>query len=486
MIGLRRALVFSTGERYFSILANFATLAAVSRILTPEEIGVSVVGMAIVGIAMAAREFSSGSYLIQRASLTREETRSAFGAMLLVTTTISLVLALTAPTIAEVYGDARLLPYLRLISVSLFLELVSVPIVALLRREMAFGRVALISTSATAVASVVAISLALLGFSYMSFAWAWLSSAIMAGVLALALGGRAWLFVPRFSGWRGMMTFGGYNGLICVLQKAFEAAPYLLLGRILSVDAAALYSRGAMLCQLPDKIVLGGAITVVLPAFSAAAREGHSLREPYLRAIALVTAIQWPALLVLAALAFPIVDVLLGSQWRSTVPLVQIIAVASLWSFCFELNYPVLVAVGAVRDVLARALIVFPISAAVICGASTFGLHAVAWSMMLIMPFQALVSLWFVCRRIGIGWRDIVAAIWRSSAVAVAAALAPSAVGLASTQRFEPGIAPAAFGGMIAVAVWFKALQALRHPLYAEVEAFLPVLSTRRRRSRPA
>jgi O-antigen/teichoic acid export membrane protein len=486
MTGVRRAVLLSTGERYISILVNFATIAVVSRILTPGEIGVSVIGMAVVGIAMAAREFSSGSFLIQRPSLSRDDIRSAFGVMIVANATISVVLALAAPHVATIYDDPRLLPYLRLISVSLFIELISFPIITLLRREMAFGRVAAINLSGAAAASVVTIGLALLGFSYMSFAWAWFASAIVAGALALALGGQAWSFVPRFSGWRAMVAFGGYNATICMLQKAYEAVPYLLLGRILSVDAAALYSRSMMLCQLPDKIVLGGAIAAVLPAFSAEARHGRSLKEPYLRAIALATAIQWPALLVLAALAFPIVDVLLGDQWHPIAPLVQIIAVASLWSFCFELNYPVLVAVGAVRDVFLRSLIVFPLSAAVICGAASFGLHAVAWSMMLIMPFQALVSLQFVRRRIGISWHEIILAVWRSGVVAVAAALVPVAFGFAATPLFQTGIGFAALSGTVAVAVWFVLLRTLSHPLYAEIKAVLPVLRPARRRTIPA
>ena len=119
-----------------------------------------------------------------------------------------------------------------------------------------------------------------------------------------------------------------------------------MLGRILSLDAAAYFSRGVMLCQLPDKLYLQGVVSVILPAFSAHIREGRTLREPYLRAIALITGIQWPALVVLALLAHPAVQILFGSQWYGVVPLVQVMAIAAMFSFSFELNYPVLVSTG--------------------------------------------------------------------------------------------------------------------------------------------
>ena len=60
---MRRALFFTTSERYLGLNANFATIAVVSRILTPSEIGVSVLAMAIISFALAAREFATTNVL---------------------------------------------------------------------------------------------------------------------------------------------------------------------------------------------------------------------------------------------------------------------------------------------------------------------------------------------------------------------------------------------------------------------------------------
>ncbi len=165
-----------------------------------------------------------------------------------------------------------------------------------------------------------------------------------------------------------------------------------------------MYSRGLTICQLPDKVFLAGAISVVLPAFSREARQGRNLKGPYLHALGLITALQWPALLVLAVIAYPVVDILLGHQWHAVAPIAQIMAIASLFSFSFELNYPVLVSIGAMRDIFRRALIVCPISAAIITLAAFHGLQAVALSLLLVIPFQALVSIQFVRRHINIRW----------------------------------------------------------------------------------
>lgn len=475
MIGVKRALLLSTGDRYFALVVNFATVAAISRILSPGEIGVSVVGMAIVGIAMSAREFASGGFLIQQGSLSREMVRGAFTMMLLLTVGVAAVLALAAPFLASAYGEDKLVPYLRLISVCLVIDLVPAQISTLLRRDMAFGRVAAINVTVTVTGAVSTVALALMGFSYMSFAWAWLLSVSVAASLSLAVCPYFWMFKPSFSHWLAMVSFGGYNGATVVLYKVYESLPYLLLGRFVSPDAAALLQRSNMICQLPDKVILGGATSVVLPAFATEVRQGRNLREPYLRAIEFVTALQWPALVTLALIAYPAVDLLLGNQWREVAPLVQIMAIATLFTFSFELNYPVLVSAGAIRDVFRRAVIVFPFSAAAVAGASLIGLEAVAWSLMVVIPFNAFVSLHIVRKRISVTWPDIASALWRSGLVALASALGPLTAAVAAGFSLDMSVGQAAMGCCLAALAWILGLWATRHPLFRELAKAVPV-----------
>jgi hypothetical protein len=44
----------------------------------------------------------------------------------------------------------------------------------------------------------------------------------------------------------------------------------------------------------------------------------------------------------------------------------QIVAMALLFSFTFHLNFPVLIAMGALRDLFIRAVIAWPTSAAIL------------------------------------------------------------------------------------------------------------------------
>jgi O-antigen/teichoic acid export membrane protein len=314
------------------------------------------------------------NYLVAKKDLTAEDVRTAFTVNFLLTIFLCILLVLGAGWVAAFYDEPGLRPYLLLVSLALLIEVVAAPITALMRRELAFGKVAIVSVGSGAAMAGATIALALLGHGYMSFAWSLLVGHATGSTLALVLRGELWIFRPLLTQWRGMLRFGSYHGVNVALFRLFDSLPLLMMGRMISTEAAGLFQRTIMTCQLPDRIFLSGVISVALPAFSVQVREKRNLQLAYLQALEHITAVQWPALVVLAILAHPIVLVLFGEQWLSIVPLVQIVAIGWMFSFSFELNYPLLQALDALRDTLVRALIVWPVSALVIIVALSFGM----------------------------------------------------------------------------------------------------------------
>lgn len=466
--GVRIALLLSTGERYFSLITNFLCIIVISRLMTPEEIGVSVVGLAIMALALSAREFVSTNYLIQEQSLTHEDVQSAFTMTALFTFAMAAILYVSAPGIGSLYEDARLVPYLRVIAFALGFEVVSAPILTLLKREMAFGRLAVISIAGTAVSAVVSIGLASFGFSYMSFAWGWVTAEVVTAGLTLAISPRFWIFRPCFTQCHKILSFGGYNGAMMLMHRLYEQIPYLLLGRLLSLHYVAIYSRSLLLCQLPDKIILGGAGSVILPAFSAEVRKGRDLKSPYLKALQIISGMQWPALCLLAILAHPAVLIVLGNQWLEAVLLVRIMAFALMFSFGFDLNYPILVSLGAVRDMFLRTLIVTPVSILITCVAAFISLEAVAFSLFIVIPFQAWVSLHYIRKHITVPWNEI----GRSLQPSFIVALCSAAPGFAMTLAVPLDgvvVLPIFLCVASAFAGWLFGLWLTAHPLGHEI-----------------
>lgn len=470
MNGIRRALIWASAERYLGLLVNFGTLATVSRMLTPAEVGVSVIGIGIMTIAQSLREFATSEFLIQRAEVTREDARTAFTVLFGLTLAISAALLVQASWVAAFYGEPELSTFIRLIAVTNLLAATSLPITALLRRDMAFGDLAVINVATTLVNGGVTIGLAALGFSYLSFAWALLLASATTCILSLYFRSDFWIFRPLLTSWRSALSFGGYNGALTFLRNGFDSLPQLALARILPLPAIGLYNRALTISGIPDKFILAGIVAVAFPAFASGVREGRPLKQLYLRALSYITAVYWPAMILVALLARPLVEIILGPQWMEAVPLIRIMALASLFWFPSSLTFPVLAAVGAMRDSLIVNLITIPVSAAILVAACVLGgIEAMALSQFVTLPFQIYVSFRFVRRHVPFGWGDLLAALWRSAAAALCSA---AAGGLAMVWMAEPagpsfGAALLALG--LAVFGWGIGLRLTRHPILTEI-----------------
>jgi O-antigen/teichoic acid export membrane protein len=198
-------------------------------------------------------------------------------------------------------------------------------------------------------------------------------------------------------------------------------------------------------------------------------REQPNLKGSYLKAVEYITGVQWPALAVLAILAHPVVGILLGAQWSGIVPLVQIITLGWMFSFAFELNYPLLQSIGALRDTLWRALIAWPLSVFIVAIAILFGLSAVAFSYWITIPFQALVAFYFVRRHVAFSWRDLIAAMHKSTIVTITTAVGPLTVVALSGFQFDISITKALIGIVLAATGWIVGIWFTQHLLMSEV-----------------
>jgi len=467
----------ATGEQYFRLAINFVSILTISRLLTPTEVGVSVIGLGIMTIALGLREFATSDFLIQRAEVTQEDTRASFTVAFLLTALIGSLMFVLAPWFGTFYGEEQLAHFVRVAAVAGLIEATSLPITGLLRRDLAFGTLALINTASAAVVALATIVLALAGFSYMSVAWATLAGAGTTTLLSFYFRPDLSILRPAFRCWGNVLRFGGYQGASFVINRTYEALPQLVLGHLLPHAAVGLYNRAVLVSDIPDKIVLASASYVAFPALAAETRQGRSLKEPYLRALGYITVLFWPALVLLGILAYPTVLILLGDQWLAVVPLLQVMAVAGLAWFPVMLTTPVLMAVGANRDRVLAVLVTRAVSGFVLCCSAYFGVMAMAVSRLATHPFQMVICLWFVRRHVAFPWSDVWVALWKSAVVTVSSAAGPACVVGLSDTGFDLPIAPTVVAVILAVVGWLAGVLATQHSVLLELEKAIHALT---------
>jgi O-antigen/teichoic acid export membrane protein len=466
---IRRSLLFSFVDKYANVALSLTTMAIVARILTPAEVGLFMVASAAVILVETFRDFGVGACIVQERDMTPELVRTAFTIMALLSALLASVLLVSAGPMAAFYGEPELKNMLQIATLGFFMAPFSSPLLALMRRDMAFDRIARINIAAAVINSAATVTFALLGFGSLSFVWASVIAATTTTLLAIQSRPEFWVFRPTLTEWCKVIPFGTWSSIVTLLSMLFDFMPRLILGRTLTFDAVGLYARAVALCQLPERAVLSALQPVILPVLAARVRDGGNLKEPYLLGLAYVSVVQWPALVCLALLADPIIRLLLGSQWLEIVPLVRIVALASLSLFPMYLTYPVLVSVGRVRDMVTASLISLPPSLLIVFGASWLGLDAVALSLFLTGPFQVYVALWFIRQHVPFTWGELARAVYRSALVTLYAAAVPASVIAWSGSKFNLTLPQAAFAGAGALLGWLVGLRLSGHPLDPEI-----------------
>src|SRR4051794_10079354 len=218
----RRAVYISAVARYSDMIVQFVSVMLIARLLTPEEIGVFSISVAVIALAQTLREFGLGAYVVQERELDRSHIRSAFGVALVLAWTIALLITAASGPLAIFYGREGIRDVLLVLALTFLISPIGLPAQAMLIRELQFGKLYLVQLVSSAVQVTASITLATLGFSYLSMAWASLIGGV-AGIAVLSFLKPHLVFMTpslaagrRLAAFRGLPTRGKLVGALRV------------------------------------------------------------------------------------------------------------------------------------------------------------------------------------------------------------------------------------------------------------------------------
>jgi lipopolysaccharide exporter len=468
---VRRAVLMATIGQYISIIVSLVLIAVMSRLMTPAEIGLSVIGLSVTTMVFSLREFVTSDFLIQLETVERQDVCTARTVMLCFTSFLGLVLLLASPTLARFYDNETLKLFLSLTIAAAVIESLAAPNLSLIRRDMEFGTVTLIDTVRILVNALATVGFAVFDWGVMSFAIGALVSSIAATGLALMSRRLWWSFIPSFKSIQALTQFGRYRGATSVVDRFYDALPMVMLGSLMSSAAVGQYNRGVTISNLPDRLVLSSVFSVAFPALAAGVRDKVDIKKSYLRALSFITVVYWPALLMVSIIADPIVHVVLGNGWNDVIPIARLLTLSSIFFFPVVLTYPLLIALNANRSAFAFNMLSRVASAVILFIAAFFGVFAIVASQFISLPLQMVLCFIFVRRYVKFAWWDLCKAILPSAYVSLATIAGPLTVAVCLGFRFDFTLAQTALVCFLAIVGWLIGLKGTQHPFLEEISS---------------
>jgi O-antigen/teichoic acid export membrane protein len=251
---------------------------------------------------------------------------------------------------------------------------------ALLRRQMRFSSLASRDVAAYVLAVPVAITLAWRGAGY----WALVALPLTLNLTAMLL---SWLMVRWIPGLprrdanvRSLITFGGNVAASFLIFNVNNSADNILIGWYWGAGPLGLYSRAYNLLMLPVRHLGAPARSVAIPAFSRVQADPERLARYYLRTVNLFMWIGAPIFGFLFVAATPVIVLTLGSRWRETVPVFQILNICAMGQLLLESTLWLFVSRGQSQRLLKLLLIISPIVIGSYAIGLPFGIKGVALS----------------------------------------------------------------------------------------------------------
>lgn len=438
--------------------AGFATLG---RLLDPAAFGYFAVAAAVYGIAEVLVQFGLRQLVISHnAGHTKEEIAAAAG----LSCAIAVVLCILGLGVAWGAGDLLPAPVTGSF-VPLSLALLIVPFTlgpeAMLQRALHFGLVSIGGVIGVCTEVAVSVSLAFAGYGAVALAWGFFVSQCAMAAFVITAAGSARRVWPSFGAWRHLLGWGTRMTVVQVLPKISEFIVLGSLSVLQSAGTVGLFNRARTIHQLLDRTLLEGIKPVVLPAFSAALRDGVDPARLYRVKLEYMSAVCWPGFALIALLADPLVRVLLGTGWDDAVPAVQILALMGIGlpvtkmsqKFFVALNeMPLYLRIEATREAVRVPLAL--VGAAISLPA--FALAYVAGNLI-----KATGVMRHLNRRIGGpegGYRSIAG---RAGALTVAALIGPVAIRMVDLSP----LTTLALALPLALLGWICAVMVLGHPI---------------------
>lgn len=359
--------------------SRFIFTVLLARLLGPHEYGVAAQATVVIAIVCIVVDQGLSAALIQRPSVSPEMPGATVSINVAIGTLLTVATAAISPLWAAFMNTPVLGPMLAVLSVELVIRSAAITPRAMLIRSMQFRTIAIVDTLGVISGGALGLVAALIWQN----AWAVVIQLIgtdMVGLLAMILLGVAYkpnlhlrpvLELFGFS-WRASATGVLLNSVATNVDNA-------LIGWRWGPVALANYALAYRLLMLPVGLATATVGPVLLSAFSRMTDDIATAGAQMTRTVRALATVSIPAMALIAVAAPQLIAVFFGPQWRSAVPIIQVLTLAGAVQTVYKCSTAsLLLGFGKAAFALRYALLVTIVTTMGIVAGLPFGVFGVA------------------------------------------------------------------------------------------------------------
>lgn len=326
-----KGVVWSSVERFSVQGVQFLVMLVISRLLDPKDFGL--VGMLAIFLAVAQSLIDSGfsQALIRKQNRTEVDNSTVFYFNIVVSAVLYLILYAIAPWVSDFYNEPQLCSLMRVLCLIVIVNSFAVVQRAIYTASINFKTQAKASFIAALASGLVGVWMAYNGYGVWTLVWQQL---LNAGINTLLL----WIYSNWYPRWayswqsfRELFAFGSKLLASGLLNTLYTNIYLLVIGKIFNAASLGYYTQADRFTKLPSSNITGILQRVTYPVLCSIQDDNERLREDYRKLLRLSAFIIFPMMCLLAGVAYPLVELLLGEKWRFAATLIIPLSFNMMW-----------------------------------------------------------------------------------------------------------------------------------------------------------
>lgn len=296
--------------------------------LSPDEFGL--IGMITIFISVSQVFVDSGlsQSLIRKQNCTTIDYSTVFWVNLVIGIVCYLIIWIAAPFIADFYGNTSLIALTRVTSLAIIIGSVTLIQQTILTKDVDFKTLTKSSTTGTLVSGIASLILAFYGFGVWSLVWRGIiNQAVRSAVLWRQNRWKPDLIYSKLT-LKEHFSFGSNILIISLIAAFYRNLSNLIIGKTYSEKILGYYTTADQFSMMPSSTITAITNKVSYPVLSEMQDNDLKLRANINKLITNVMYVSFVVMFGLAAVAEPLIGVVLGDKWLPSVMMFQALCFA--------------------------------------------------------------------------------------------------------------------------------------------------------------
>jgi teichuronic acid exporter len=327
-------------------LVTWLSTLFVIRLLSPSDYGLMAMAGSFIALIAIFNDLGLSAGIVQMSNIEEQEIHQIFTLVLIASLSGFILCYYTAPVVARFYGEHRLVPVIRVMSLNFILSAFFMVPQSLLIREMNFQTKAKVDIVSRITSSILTLILAICSMGVWALVLGEICSYMVRAIGFNLVRRRCLMFVANLTGSLKYLKFGLSITSGGFLYFLFSQSDIIIAGKFLGKDELGVYSIALNLASIPSEKVMPLITQVSFTAYARIQDDLERIRRNLLKAVRMVGNFAFPVFFGMAAVAPETIRIALGLKWEGLILPFQLLCLILPMRTLSFLFAPALFAIG--------------------------------------------------------------------------------------------------------------------------------------------